>query len=177
VTDLVGRRPGITGAANVRVHRSFETCADRDAHLHELGVLAVELYHFFGWKGMLAFPFIVLALIWVGKIFIGKLIKRFALGLFSMKSGVLRGASMTVHSIASVPKPSEFNDADEYEERGEFRPAFGIHASGNFGPPEMHAAQVSHDDAADHDVMKVRDDEVSVGDVNINAQRGQEEPR
>jgi len=80
------------------------------------GVLAVELYHFFGWKGMLPFPFIVLALIWVGKIFIGKLIKLFALGLFSMKSGVLRGAGMTVHSIASVPKPSEFNDAHEYEE-------------------------------------------------------------
>src|SRR6266404_3834985 len=81
-----------------------------------VGVLAVELYHFFGWKGMLTFPFIVLALLWIGKAFIGKLIKRFALGLFSMKSGALRGATMTVHSIASVPKPSDFNDTEEVGE-------------------------------------------------------------
>jgi hypothetical protein len=47
-----------------------------------VGGLAVGLFHFYGWKGMLAFPFIVLALLWLGKILIGKVIKRFALGLF-----------------------------------------------------------------------------------------------
>ena len=47
---------------------------------------------------------------------------------------------------------------------------FGIHASGNLRPPEMHAAEVSHHRAADHDVVEVGDDEVGVGDVHVDAQ-------
>jgi hypothetical protein len=80
-----------------------------------VGGLAVALFHFYGWKGMLAFPFIILLLVWLGKAVIGKLIKGFALSLFSMKSRVLHGASMTVHSIAPVPKPPE-PEMDEEEE-------------------------------------------------------------
>lgn len=70
-----------------------------------IGGLAVALYHFFSWKGLLAFPFILIAVLWLAKIVIRKLIKRFALRLFSMKSAALRGATMTVHAIKSVPKP------------------------------------------------------------------------
>lgn len=72
-----------------------------------IGGIAVTLYHFMGWKGLLAFPLILIAVAWLVKIIVGKLIKRFALGLFGMKSGVLRGATMEVHSIRSVPKPVE----------------------------------------------------------------------
>src|SRR5262245_57241338 len=84
-----------------------------------VGGLAVALFHFYGWKGMVAFPFILLLLVWGGKFVIGKLIKRFALGLFSMKSSVLRGASMTVHSITPVPKPPEIEEEEEKEDEEE----------------------------------------------------------
>jgi len=66
---------------------------------------AVALYHFFGWKGLVALPFILIGGLWVTKIIIGKLVKRFLLRLFSMKSSVLRGATMTLHSVTAVSKP------------------------------------------------------------------------
>jgi len=85
-----------------------------------VGGVAVALFHLFGWKGMLAFPFIVVALVWLGKIVIAKLIKDFALVLFSMKSKVLRGATMKVHSITPISKPPPYQPAEEEdEEEGE----------------------------------------------------------
>jgi hypothetical protein len=87
-----------------------------------VGAIAIALFHFYGWKGMVAFPFLLLALIWVGKKLIGKLIQSFALGLFSMKSRVLRGAALTVHSVTPVSKPleREFDEEeDEEEDEGE----------------------------------------------------------
>ena len=62
-------------------------------------------------------------------------------------------------------------------ERGELRPAFGIHAAGHLGPPVVEPAEVGHDGAADHDVVEVGDDEVGVGDVDVDAERGQEQAR
>ena len=87
-----------------------------------VGGLAVALFHFYGWKGALAFPILLVVLLWLGKMFIGKLIKGFALSLFSMKSRVLRGATMTVHSIVPVPKPPpepEMEDEDEEEDESD----------------------------------------------------------
>lgn len=72
-----------------------------------IGGIAVTLYHFLGWKGLLAFPFILIAVAWLGKLVLGKVFKHIALSLFGMKSGVLRGATMNVHSVRSVPKPAE----------------------------------------------------------------------
>lgn len=72
-----------------------------------VGILAVALFHFFGWKGLVAFPFVMLFFAWLAFRLIKYLAKRFALALFGMKSKVLRGATMTVHSIKSFPKPSE----------------------------------------------------------------------
>ena len=79
---------------------------------------AVALYHFYGWKGLIALPFILIAVLWLGKKAIGYLFKRVALSLFSMKSRVLRDASMTVHSIIPVTKPvyEEPSDTDELED-------------------------------------------------------------
>jgi hypothetical protein len=71
------------------------------------GVLAVLLFHFLGWKGLILFPFLILALLWVAKLVIKSLVKNLALRLFGMKSRVLRGATMNIHSIKSVPKPAE----------------------------------------------------------------------
>jgi len=85
-----------------------------------LGVIAVMLFKYFGWKGMVAFPLIVVVLIWIGKVAIGKLIQQFALGLFSMKSGALKDATVAVHSIVPVAKPPEQDeDEEDDEEEGE----------------------------------------------------------
>ncbi len=81
--------------------------------------LAVAIYHFWGWKGMIALPFILLALIWVAKKMIGVLIKKFALGLFGMKAGALKGANMNVHSITPVAKPVESTAEEEGDDEGD----------------------------------------------------------
>ena len=65
-------------------------------------------------------------------------------------------------------------EADENDQRGQARPAFGIEPSGNFRPPEMHSAEIAHDRASDHDVVEVGDDEIGVGDVDVDAESGQE---
>ena len=39
----------------------------------------------------------------------------------------------------------------------------------------MQPGEVAHDRAADHDVVEVRDDEVGVVDVHVDAERGGEE--
>ena len=81
-----------------------------------VGGLAVALYHFFGWQGLIAFPFILIAAVWLAKIVISTLVKKFALGLFGMKAGALKGATMNVHSIRSVPKPPAVElELDEQE--------------------------------------------------------------
>ena len=68
-------------------------------------------------------------------------------------------------------------ESDEDDQRCEACPAFRIQASGNFRPPEVEAAEISHERAADHDVVEVGDDEVGVGDVDIDAESGQEQSR
>jgi hypothetical protein len=72
-----------------------------------VGGSAIALYEYLGWKGLALFPFAVLLLVWMAKIIIGRLIKAFALGLFSIKSKVLRNATVEVHSITAVPKPED----------------------------------------------------------------------
>jgi hypothetical protein len=83
---------------------------------------SIALWHFFGWKGLIALPFILIVLLWLGKKVGGYFFKRVALSLFSMKSKVLRGASMTVHSVTPVAQPkheSEVAEAEEDEEPDE----------------------------------------------------------
>jgi hypothetical protein len=90
-----------------------------------VGVLAVALFHFWGWKGLIAFPFIIFAFLWVAKFLIKSLVKKFALSLFGMKARALRGATMNIHSIKSISKPPErapeqdMDDEDEELEDGE----------------------------------------------------------
>src|SRR5689334_3295949 len=84
------------------------------------GGLAVALFHFFGWKGLVAFPFVAIALVWLGKVIVQKLISLAAGRLLSIKSEVLRGATMTVRSVVPVPEPLDIEieelDEDEKEE-------------------------------------------------------------
>ncbi len=85
-----------------------------------VGGLAVVLYHFFGWKGLIVFPFILVAVVWLAKLVITNLVKKFALGLFGMKAGVLKGATMNVHAIRSVPQPPEAEpEPDAADEDGD----------------------------------------------------------
>ncbi|HXB60509.1 MAG TPA: hypothetical protein VNU95_13135 [Candidatus Acidoferrales bacterium] len=72
-----------------------------------VGVLAVGLYHFFGWKGLIAFPFLMVAFAWVAIVVIKNLVKNLALRLVGMKARALRGATLNVHSAKLVPKPAE----------------------------------------------------------------------
>ncbi len=89
------------------------------AFLFFVSGVAVALHHFFGWKGLIAFPFIALALLWLAKIIVTRLVKRMMLGLFSMKAGALRGAVVAVHSITAVAAPetvAEDNSSSSGEE-------------------------------------------------------------
>jgi hypothetical protein len=86
-----------------------------------VGGAAVALHHFFGWKGLIAFPFVLVAVIWAAKVIIGRVIRRFFTGLFGMKSVVLRGAALAVHGVVPVPKPPE--EPMEEEESSDDEPA------------------------------------------------------
>src|SRR5277367_1959432 len=66
-------------------------------------------------------------------------------------------------------------EADENYQRGETRPAVWIHSAGNFRPPEMNAAEVGHYGTADHDVVKMRDDEIGAVEVHVCGERGEEQ--
>src|SRR5580700_8470196 len=66
-------------------------------------------------------------------------------------------------------------EADENDQRGQTCPAFGIQLAGNLGPPEMHSAEIAHNRSSHHDVVEVGYDEVGIGDVDIDAERGQEQ--
>src|SRR6188474_2686465 len=77
---------------------------------------SIALWHFFGWKGLIALPFILIVLLWLGKKVGGYFFKRVALSLFEMKSKVLRGASMKVHSVTAVAQPKHEGEVEEAEE-------------------------------------------------------------
>ena len=67
-------------------------------------------------------------------------------------------------------------EPDETMMRRHLGPDVGVHAAGDLRPPVVQAGEVAHDRAADHDVVEVRDDEVGVVEVDVEAERGQEEP-
>src|SRR5882762_6894191 len=52
---------------------------------------------------------------------------------------------------------------------------FRIQLAGNLGPPVVQSADVTHHRAADHDVVKVGDDEIRVVKMNVQAETGEEE--
>lgn len=83
---------------------------------------SIALFHFFGWKGLIALPVIVIGMIWMVKKVVGMVIKKFAAGMFGMKSGVLKGATLSVHSVTPVVKPvggGEDTDDDEDDDEDE----------------------------------------------------------
>src|SRR5262245_29227837 len=75
-----------------------------------IGGIAVGLYQFYGWKGLIALPFVLFALMriatWIGRPILKRFAGRFALGLMSEKSEVLQKATVAVHSISPVPVPA-----------------------------------------------------------------------
>src|SRR5208283_3568996 len=62
----------------------------------------------------------------------------------------------------------------EYQRRNP-RDPLRIHAAGHLRPPKVQAAEVTHDCAADHDVVKVGHDEISVVNVDVRAEAAEEE--
>lgn len=81
-----------------------------------VGVTAA-LQHFFGWKGLIAVPFLLIAMIWIGKKVAGAVIKTFATKLFEGKASVLKGAAIIVHSVTPTSKPvrERHNDSEDEE--------------------------------------------------------------
>src|SRR5205085_1675245 len=68
-------------------------------------------------------------------------------------------------------------EPEEDDQGGKLRPSLGIHAARHLRPPVMQSTQIAHDGAAHHDVVKVRDHEVRVGDVNVDSKCRHEQAR
>src|SRR5665213_1566531 len=67
-------------------------------------------------------------------------------------------------------EPDELND-----HRGP-RPIFGILPARHFSPPQMHSTQKTHQRSTDHDIMEMRDDEISIVDMHVQPNGGDEQP-
>ena len=80
-----------------------------------IGGIAVALFHFWGWKGLLAFPVILYVLARVAKraftLMLVPFVKQLGPGLLSPRSHVLHKAVMTVRKLAPAPMPEP--DGDE----------------------------------------------------------------
>src|SRR6267142_3244992 len=66
----------------------------------------------------------------------------------------------------------------EAQEKSDGRNAgqkFRIQLAGDLGPPVVQSADVTHHRAANHDVVKVGDDEISVVEMNVQAETREEE--
>src|SRR6267378_1559881 len=66
-------------------------------------------------------------------------------------------------------------EAQEKSDRSDARQKFRIQLTGDLGPPIVQTADVTHHRAANHDVVKVGDDEISVVKMNVQAETGEEE--
>src|SRR5712675_1798927 len=66
-------------------------------------------------------------------------------------------------------------EAQEKSDRSDASQKFRIQLAGNLGPPVVQAADVAHHSAANHDVVKVSDDEIRVVKMNVQAETGEEE--
>src|SRR6266550_2139018 len=53
--------------------------------------------------------------------------------------------------------------ADEHKQRRQPAPRLRVHAPRNLRPPEVQPAEISHDRATHHDVVEVRNHEISIG--------------
>src|SRR5579884_2251387 len=66
-------------------------------------------------------------------------------------------------------------EPDERDQCSQLPQLLRIHSPADLGPPIMQAAHKPGHHAADHDVMKMRYDKISVRHVNINRERCQEQ--
>src|SRR5712672_2154024 len=66
-------------------------------------------------------------------------------------------------------------EAQEKSNRSDASQKFRIQLAGNLGPPVVQTADVTHHRSANHDVVEVGDDEISVVKMNVQAETGEEE--
>src|SRR5882762_7946318 len=66
-------------------------------------------------------------------------------------------------------------EAQKQSNRSDAGQKFRIQLASNFGPPVVQTADVTHHRSANHDVVKVGDDEISVVKMNVQAETGEEE--
>src|SRR5882672_1622160 len=66
-------------------------------------------------------------------------------------------------------------EAQEKSNRSDAGQKFRIQLAGNLWPPVVQTADVTHHRSANHDVVEVGDDEISVVKMNVQAETGEEE--
>src|SRR5262245_17556118 len=82
-----------------------------------VGMVAVILYHFLGWEALVAFPVVIIALVFVEKFFIKRLVRRLFMSPVKAKSRVLQKAKMEVHSVKPVTVLRRMDEVDESEDK------------------------------------------------------------
>jgi hypothetical protein len=99
-----------------------------------IGGIAVVLYHLFGLKGLLAFPLVMIVLLWVLKKVMGRVFKQLLQIPFRLKGGVLDKAKMEVHSITPVTvlrRMDEIETGEDEELKHYYDVDVTIHPRGN----------------------------------------------
>src|SRR5882672_6491530 len=66
-------------------------------------------------------------------------------------------------------------EAKEKSNRSDAGQKFRIQLAGNLWPPVVQTADVTHHRSANHDVVKVGDDEISIVEMNVQAETGEKE--
>src|SRR5436190_22361613 len=65
-------------------------------------------------------------------------------------------------------------ETDKHDQCGELSEFFRVQSSGNLWPPIMQSSHESSDHAPDHNVMKMGDYKIRIGDMHIEREGGQE---
>src|SRR3954447_16853008 len=91
----------------------------------------------------------------------------------------LRRINVITARLTEVPKNKQREEgqieSEKRCERSEFSPNLRIQTASDLRPPIMQPTHKAGDHSADHDVMEVGDDEISVVYVNVNGERGQKQ--
>src|SRR6267378_5480531 len=66
-------------------------------------------------------------------------------------------------------------EAQKQSNRSDAGQKFRIQLAGNLGPPVVQTADITHHRSANHDVVKVGDDEISIVEMNVQAETREEE--
>jgi hypothetical protein len=76
------------------------------------------------------------------------------------------------HAKDELRKESHI-ETEKDQDRRRACPVFGIEPAGDLRPPIMERAEIGGHHAPDHDVVEVRDDEIRIGDIDVEGEAGE----